>query len=161
MTRFPRLLTLATLLLVAVAMLASPPKPDFTGKWVLNIAKSDFGPLPVPKSRTDEITQKGDHIKIVRTQTNSDDQTATLTLDCPIGGADCNTSYSTNQVTVKAKATWSGEALVVDMNLTSGENQLQAIDTMTLSADGKTITAKRHIATSMGEGDVTLVLDKQ
>ena len=162
MTRSPRLLTLAALLLAAVALLASPPaKMNLTGKWALNIQKSDFGPLPQPKSRVDDITQKGDHIKIVRTQTNSDDQTGTLTLDCPIGGADCATTYSTNAATVKAKASWSGEALVIDMTLTSGDTQLQANDTYTLSADGKVLTTKRHVSTAVGDADLTLVLDKQ
>jgi hypothetical protein len=134
---------------------------NLSGKWSLNEQKSDFGPLPPPTSRVDDITQKGDHITIVRTQVNPDGKSATLKLDCPIGGADCTTTYSSNAATVKAKAAWEGEALAIDMTLTSGENELKVHDVYTLSADGKVLTTKRHVSTAMGEGDLTLVLDKQ
>jgi hypothetical protein len=47
--------SIAALLLLALAA----PRPDFSGEWELNIAKSDFGPnYPVPKSRTDQVDHR-------------------------------------------------------------------------------------------------------
>jgi hypothetical protein len=160
MTRFPRLLPLVTLLLVGLTALAgSPPKPNFTGKWVLNVAKSDFGPLPGPKSRTDEIAQKDTHLTVTRHQVAPNDQTSTVKVECVIGGGDCTTTYQQGQL--KAKASWDGQALVVDSVLSSGGVDAQVRDLYTLSADGKVLTIRRHIATGDGEGDQAFVLDKQ
>src|SRR5271157_5034708 len=55
---------LATLALAACAALAAAQsKPNFSGTWKMNAAKSDFGPIPGPDSRTDIIEQSDAAIK--------------------------------------------------------------------------------------------------
>ena len=161
MTRFPRLLTLATLLLVALAALASPPpKPNYSGTWVLNVQKSDFGPIPPPKSRTDEITQKDTRLTLVRKQVNPDGAATTVKVDCVIGGGACAVVYAQpGQLT--AKAAWDGDALAIDSVLTGNGVSLNVRDVYTLSAAGKVLTIKRHISTPQGDLDATFVLDKK
>lgn len=43
-------------------------KPNLSGTWKLNVAKSDFGPLPAPSARTDKIEQSDPNLKIAITQ---------------------------------------------------------------------------------------------
>lgn len=162
MTRFPRLLTLATLLLVALVALASPPaKPNFSGTWVLDLQKSDFGPLPAPKSRTDQITQKDANLTVTRRQVAPNDQSTSVTVTCLIGGGPCTSTYSQSDAKLKAKALWEGETLVIDSVLTTSGVDFQVRDVYSLAPGGKVLTIKRHIASSQGDGDQTFVLNKQ
>jgi hypothetical protein len=163
MSQSPKSFALAALLLLLTlsGFGGPPPKPDFNGKWTLNAAKSDFGPLPPPKSRVDEITQKDAHLTLVRSQVNPAGTAATLKLDCTIGGADCVTTYTEKDVQLTAKATWDGDVLVFDMDVTVPTGEIKMLDRFTRSADGKTIVVHRHLSTAMGGGDQTMVLEKQ
>ena len=51
----------------ATSMIAQS-KPNFSGTWKLNLAKSDFGPLPAPDSRTDVIDHNDPTMKINTSQ---------------------------------------------------------------------------------------------
>jgi hypothetical protein len=56
-------------------------------------------------------------------------------------------------------AVWDGKDIVATTNMeTAG---VKFTDRMSLSADGKTLTSKVQIATSQGDGDVTIVFDRQ
>src|SRR5581483_3655841 len=52
-----RTLTLA--LIVLSPLLAQDKHPDFSGRWTINLAKTDYGPRPKPKSNVEVIEQKG------------------------------------------------------------------------------------------------------
>ena len=160
--RRPFLLLLSLFALVATAALATPPaKPDLNGKWSLDLAKSDLGPAPAPKSRVDQITQKGDHIKLVRTQVDQSDTTYVLTLDCTIGGPDCASHYTDQLVKIGGKAKWDGDVLVFDMTVEAAAGQATLQDRYARSADGKSIVIKRHLAMSLGTIEQTIVMEKQ
>jgi hypothetical protein len=156
------LLLLSLLALIVTTALATPPaKPDLSGKWSLNLAKSEIGPAPPPKSRIDEITQKGDHIRLVRTQVDQSNKTYVLTLDCVLGGPDCASNYTDPQVKIGGKAKWEGDVLLFDLAVTATAGQATFQDHYARSADGKTLVIKRHLATMMGSLDQTLVMEKQ
>ena len=163
MPQFHRILLLFVIAgLVAGAALATPPpKPDFSGKWSLNLAKSDLGPAPPPKSRIDQITQHGDHIKLVRTQMDGAGKTYVLTLDCVLGGPDCSSSYTDPQVKIGGKAKWDGDVLVFDMNVNATAGQATLQDRYNRAADGKSIVIKRHLSMAMGSIEQTIFMDKQ
>ena len=162
MSRVRKSVALAALLLsLALAAFGGPPpKPDFSGKWVLNAAKSAFGPLPPPKSRVDQITQKDAHLTLVRAQVNPNGASATLTLDCTIGG-DCTATNTDKEVQVKAKSRWDGDVLVFELDATFPTGKLKMLDRFTRSADGKTITVHRHLTTDLADADQTVLLEKQ
>ena len=58
-----RLFPLA-LLTLAFGMAHAQAKPNFTGTWKVNVAKSDFGAMPAPDSRTDKITHEDTDLKV-------------------------------------------------------------------------------------------------
>ena len=53
-----KLISITFLIALPLVSLLAQQKPDYSGTWKLNVAKSDFGPLPGPDSRTDVITHK-------------------------------------------------------------------------------------------------------
>ena len=159
-----KLLSIAFLVaLPAVSAFAQPkpdsqPKPDFSGTWKMNVAKSDFGALPGPSSRTDVITHKE----------------PSLTDDVTAEGAQGKQQYTvkyttdakevTNQMgprEVKSTMKWEGNNLVINSKFSYNDSEVTAQSNWALSADGKTLTINVHYASPMGETDQKIVYEKQ
>jgi hypothetical protein len=134
-------------------------KPNFSGDWKLNTAKSNFGQVPAPATYTRKVTHAEPSLTIEDTQTGSPlgDQhdTRTFTTD----GKEI--SYQVNGSDVKATATWEDEALQINSKASVQGAEILFKDKMSLSGDGKTLTDALHVTTPQGELDVTLVFDKQ
>jgi hypothetical protein len=146
--------------LVASTLTAAPStaadKPNFSGSWTMNVARSSFGPLPPPDSITRKIAHEEPSIAIDEEQ---------LT---PFGVTKANRKYTTDGkettfesqgAQVATNAVWNGEVLVVTSNVTQAG--LQFVDRMTLSADGKTLTSEVHIVSPQGDADMKVVFEKQ
>jgi len=74
-------------------------------------------------------------------------------------GTETSNQFGPNEM--KSKAAWEGDTLVINTTGQFGDNAMTFKDKWELSADGKTLTVKRHWSSNMGEMDQTLVLDKQ
>lgn len=142
----------------APAATASAVRPNFTGKWKLNLEKSDFGPLPAPESRTDTITQQDISIKDAFTSKGPDgDQSGELSYTTD--GKESLNKFRGNDM--KGTANWDGASLVVENKLTFDGNDIAVKTHWDLSADGKVLITMAHIESPMGEIDQKLVFDKQ
>ena len=142
----------------APAAVASGPRPNFTGKWKLNLEKSDFGPLPAPESRTDTITQQDLSVKDVFASKGPDgDQSGELNYTTD--GKESVNKFRGNDM--KGTAKWDGPSLVVENKLTFDGNDIAVKTHWDLSADGKLLATSAHIESPMGEIDQKLVFDKQ
>ena len=149
-----------SLLLAALAGMAlAADKPNFSGDWKLNIAKSTMGPIPAPTTYTRKVTHAEPSITIEDTQTGSPlgDQhdTRTYTTD----GKEI--SYQAQGADVKSAATWDGDALQIDSKASIQGMDLVIKDKVTLGDDGKTLSDTVHITTPMGDLDLVLVFEKQ
>ena len=134
----------------------STAKPDFTGEWKLNIAKSNFGALPPPASITRTITHAEPALTIIEQQ-RSDMGDQDITRKYVTDGTE--TSFTANGADVKGSAKWEEGTLVVVSSVdTVG---LTFNDRMTVSADGKTLTSLVRIGSPQGDIDLTLVFEKQ
>jgi len=150
----------AVLIIAALAGMAlAADKPNFSGDWKLNAAKSNFGVIPAPATYTRKVTHAEPSITIEDTQTGTalGDQhdTRTYTTD----GKEI--SYQANGADVKAGLTWDGDALQIDAKASVQGMDIVIKDKITLGDDGKTMTDAVHIATAQGELDLTLAFDKQ
>jgi len=145
---------------LALILLALPAlaKPNFSGDWKVNVSKSEFGQMPAPSSMTGKITHQDPSLKVAIKQSGER------------GEFEYEMSYSTdgkettNEIrdnTMKSTAKWDGDVLVIDTKGSFGGNDVTIQDKMSLSADGKTLTLKRHFSSSMGEADQALILEKQ
>jgi hypothetical protein len=154
------LLTKAVITLAALASIAlAADKPNFSGDWKMDPAKSNFGGIPAPATYTRKVSHTEPSITVEDTQTGSamGDQhdTRTYTTD----GKEI--SYQANGADVKAAMTWDGDALQINSKASVQGMDILIKDKITLGDGGKTMTDAVHIASPQGELDLTLVFNKQ
>jgi hypothetical protein len=152
---FKSVLILAALATFAVAA----DKPNFSGDWTLNAAKSNFGPLPAPATFMRKVTHAEPSITIEDTQTGTPagDQhdTHTYTTDGK------EVSFQSNGADVRSTITWDGDALLINSKASVQGTDILIKDKITLSDEGKTMTDTIHIGAPQGELDMSIVFDKQ
>ena len=153
-----KLLSITFLIALPLITVAAQQKPDFSGTWKLNVAKSDFGALPGPQSRTDVITHKDPSLSdsvTVESEEGKQQYTANYTTD----GKEATNKIGTRDVKTAVK--WSGSSLALSSKFTYEGADVAGESTWSLSADGKVLTISIHYASSIGETDQKLVYEKQ
>jgi len=137
------LVTIALVLAVTFSALAQTTAvPDFSGTWVLNLAKSTLAKDNTIKSETVVINSKKSAI-VFHYKTDGKKSKEAYTPD---GQKRVTQKMSSGQLT--STASWHGSALVIEStldirvpNVTVVVTGLKAvIDTWTLAADGRTLT---------------------
>lgn len=134
-------------------------KPNFSGEWKLNAAKSDFGRLPPPASMVRKIEHKDPELK-----------TSTI-IQAPQGEVITSYRYTTDGkesvntvrgVEIKGSAKWDESALIIDSErpLPNGA-PVKTHEKWTLSDNGKTLTSVSRIAMPQGDLTTVAVLEKQ
>jgi len=141
------------------ASLAAQSKPNFSGTWTLNVAKSDFGPLPPSNSRVDIIDHNDPTLKVAVTDDGAQGKQE-YTLKMATDGKEV-TNNAGGGMEVKNTAAWEGSGLVVGTKLNFQGTDVTIRAVWTLSADGKTLTEAAHlVAGALGETDQTFVFEK-
>jgi hypothetical protein len=151
--------------LLALALAASATAataqsvPNLTGTWVMDAAKSDFGPMPAPKSRSDVIDHREPSLMIKRTIVQDGGASATIELNYGIDGK--TYPNTTPQGTITSTLAWEGPVLVITSHAEVQGGTADIVDRMTLSADGKTLTQARTILVQGQEINQAFVLARQ
>jgi hypothetical protein len=156
----------AILALAVAAGLAATPaaqaaKPNFTGTWTLDIAKSDFGPSPPPESMVMVVDHKDPTIKIKSTQKTAEGETVndrTLTTDG---------KPSTNKITlvggeaqnVTSTSKWDGAKFTTTYPIDIQGTTITFVDSWTLN--GNVLNIARNIQTPEGTFTITTVFNKK
>lgn len=143
-------------LLLATSLRSDTTKPDFSGKWSLNVAKSDFGNfLPLTKL-VDDIVQNEAELKIHRSQANEERE---VNSDIVYKfGEEKSTKLPTGESHTVVH--WDGTVLVVELQIATSIH-LKVIDRWSLSGDGRSIQIERQYGNEQGSVKQMLVLDKQ
>ena len=153
-----RLLCITFLIALPLVSAFAQQKPDFSGTWKLNVAKSEFGMLPGPTSRTDVITHKDPSVL------------DSVTAESAQGKQEYTISYTTdgkevvNKVgarEIKSTLKWAGSNLVISSKFLYNEAEVTSEANWALSPDGKTLTVNVHFVSPMGEADQKFVFEKQ
>ena len=137
----------------------APVKPNYTGTWKLNLAKSDYGPVPAPESQVYTIEHKEPSIKINVEQKGGARGDIKFSLDLTTDGKEV--AAIPESLGSKSAATWDGEVLVIKTNTQYQGSPITIESKYTLSKDGKTLNIAAHIVGSFGEVDTSAVYDKQ
>lgn len=153
-----RLLSLAVLT-AAFGLLQAQAKSDFSGTWKIDMAKSDFGPLPAPDSITEKITHQDPSLKANIASTGGMQGDVAYDVAYTTDGKECVNKVGENEF--KSTLKWDGDDLVVDTKGSFGGNDFTSKDRWNLSSDGKTLTVTRHLTSAMGEADMKEVFAKQ
>jgi hypothetical protein len=146
------------LLAAAFGLLQAQAKPNFSGTWKLNTGKSDFGAMPAPDTRTDKITHEDPDLKDSFTQSGPMGEVA-AEMKYSTDGKETTNSVRGNEI--KSTAKWEGDELAIAGKTSLNGADVTLSDRWALSADGKTLTIQRHVASPMGETDQKIVLEKQ
>jgi hypothetical protein len=153
-----KLASITFLIALPLVSVLAQQKPDFSGTWKLNVAKSDFGPLPGPDSRTDVITHKEPSLSnsvTAETAQGKQQYTVSYTTD----GKEAVNNIGPREV--KSTLKWDGSNLKISSKFLYNDSPVTSEVTWSLSADGKTLTVSAHFTSSMGEADQKFVFEKQ
>jgi hypothetical protein len=159
--------------LIAIVLVASPgvspfsvglpsgavqpaAKPNFSGEWKINVAKSNFGALPPPTVMNRTITHTEPALTIVEEQQSAMGDQKTTRKYVTDGS---EITFDVQGTVVASSASWKDAALVFESRVDAAG--ISFTDRMTLSADGKTLTSLVHISSAQGDADITVVFDKQ
>ena len=156
--RKPYRYVLAIAMTLALFAISATAKPNLTGDWKLNVAKSDFGQMPAPNSIAQKITHEDPDLKLAIKQSGDmGDWEAEFTYTTD--GKESKNSFQDNPSVSIVK--WDGDALLFDTKGSFGDSDFTMKDRWTTSSDGKVLTIERHFSSSYGEGDNKLVFEKQ
>ena len=153
----------AKLLVMAVVVLTlclglAQAKSDFTGDWKVNASKSDFGQMPTPDRLDMKIVHNDPELKVATTFAGEFGE-FTLDLAYTTDGKECVNTSPMGET--KSVVTWDGDILAIESKMSTPNGDMTMGDRWSLSEDGKTLTMKRHFTGGFGEGDQTMVMDKQ
>jgi hypothetical protein len=149
-------------LLLAAVTRAQDNRPNFSGTWNLDVAKSDFGGAPAPESIVHVMEHKDPNLKVTSTQKNQQGELTnvrTLTTD---GKENINKMRTmAGDQDVKSTSTWNGRKLANAMTLDIQGNAIEINEVWDLSEDGKILNVVRDIKTGQGDFHQTYVYNKQ
>jgi hypothetical protein len=153
MPRLHTALCIATSFFFLTAAIAAD-KPNLTGTWKMNLAKSDLGSNAI-KSRVDTIEHKDPQLKISTTQ---DDENATNTVmrDYVTDGREMTHTILGGER--KSSAHWDANVLVIETKVTNGNYTIH--DRWALADDHKSIRIDRELSNAPGRPQ-RVVLEKQ
>lgn len=156
------LLLLGLTLLVAAPASAQDAKPNLSGTWNLDVARSDFGGGPAPESIVHVIEHKDPQLKIATTQKTPQGEisnTRVLTTDGKDNVNKMRTMMGEQDVT--STTSWTGKTLAVAFALDIQGNAITINETWDLAPDGKVLTVSRTIHTGQGDVGQKFVFNKQ
>lgn len=137
--------------LVVVAWTASAtgqqitkPKPNLSGTWKLNLAKSASAPGMKPATQTEVLTVSGDSLTVAftaKTEAGPVQYKVNLTIGADAVAIAPELFRDTDFMKVQdARSEWQDDNLIVTMNATFKDDPVTIRSTYTLSVDGKTLT---------------------
>ncbi|GIU73247.1 MAG: hypothetical protein KatS3mg004_0334 [Bryobacteraceae bacterium] len=154
-----RLFAAAALAAFCVLGLAAAEKPNFSGVWKLNNAKSDFGPMPAGPEKFERTIDHNDPSLKMTTVQAFQGQERTNEMEYTIDGKE--KTIETPMGPVKVTPVWKGDNLEITVSREIQGNQIKSVETWSLSEDGKTLTVKTDISTPQGDFALKFVMDKQ
>lgn len=133
-------------------------KPDFSGEWNLNPAKSDFGPMPAPEKMIRKIEHKDPDLKITTTTASQGNERTNETVFKTDGSESVN-KYGQSEARSIVK--WEGSNLTVATKREIQGMTIEQNEKWTLSEDGKTLTVDGNIKAPQGELTLKMVMEKK
>jgi hypothetical protein len=147
--------TLTLCLLLTASLWGQDKKPDFSGRWSLNAAKTDYGRLAKPKAYVEVIEQKEPSLIVNATSEDQRGESKTF-LKMTTDDRDCINEVNGNEF--HSKSHWEGPKLVTTV---TGDRGLSLVEVRSLSADGKTQTIETYMGQRSGTPAMVRVEDRR
>lgn len=151
-----RLAFLCASFMLAASLAAA--KPNFSGTWLINLPKSDYGRIPPPEKLARTVKHSDPNITVSTTQSRQGKE-STASFTYTTDGKETSNKTPTGEVKVMAK--WEGDILVVESTREIQGTEVKQIDRWTAAEDGKSMTVVVTLKSPQGETRMLLFLDKQ
>jgi len=155
-TRFP--IALAAFVAMTAASTAQA-KPDFSGVWIMDASKSDFGAMPSPATMTRTITHKEPSFRVVTVQKGGTTEDRTIDTTFTTDGKPQTNTIPGGSLTLAGK--WEGTTLVLAGTMSLTDMAIPVEDRFALSQDGTTLTVTRKYSAAEGSFSVKVVMTKK
>ena len=144
-----------TVLFLLAPAWAQEKKPDFSGHWTINLARTDYGRMPKPKSYVEVIGQEG---PVLTVTTTSDDGRGPSRwfLKLTTDDHDCINEVNGNEF--HSRSHWEGGKVVTTV---TGDRGLSMVEVRSLSADGKTQTVETYMGQRGGTAAMVRVEERK
>jgi len=129
-------------------MLFAADNPNYSGHWVVDLAKSDFGMLPPPEKLERDIDHKDPDMKIKTVQKGQRGESTTESKYTTDGK---ETTIQMRGREAKVTAVWKDGKLNVNSKSEFNGAEISQSETWNLSEDGKTLTIDNEIKAPQGE----------
>ena len=155
------LLTGALLAFVVSGFAATPAddKPDFSGKWKMDAAKSDFGAFPGPDAQTNTIDHKDPKLKINIAAKGGPQGDRSFDRNYTTDGKESTNTQGAQEIKTVGK--WDGKTIVLKSKANFQGNDVEINETYALAADGKSLTITRELKSAMGEITQKMLFTKE
>jgi hypothetical protein len=157
MTR--RILTLAAVAALTSLFSLAADKPNYTGAWKINSAKSDFGPMPQGPDKFERTVDHKDPAMKMTTVQSMNGNERTTDVAYTINGEE--QVVKTGMGEVKVTPAWKDDHLEVTSKREIQGMEIKSLEKWSLSADGKVLTVETTLNTPQGDFAMKFVLDKQ
>ena len=134
---------------------AADSKPNLTGTWKMNQARSDTGSTEI-KSRVDTIEHQEPQLKITTTQDDENGKN-TVVREYVTDGRQMTHSILGGER--KSSARWDGNVLVIETKVTNGDYTIR--DRWVPADDHRSIRIDREFSNDQGHITRRIVLEKQ
>lgn len=133
-------------------------RPDFSGKWKVNVAKSRYIKPHKGGAETYKIKQTDRRLEVTRRSDFGID-TYYHTLD----GKEEPQLSDPEGLKLRTKAYWDGDTLVIETKQDINSKETRSMGRYALSADGQLLTINSHVFESFLSGafDQMIVLERQ
>jgi hypothetical protein len=153
---------LAALALAVAAHAATPltakpaAHPDFTGRWELDVKRTDWGPTKtLPRARVDVIQHRDPALAIESMTVRSNGDTVRFPWRYTTDGSEAKNQMMGQNVTSIGQ--WRGDTLTFDSSAQVMLAEFRILDRWWLSADRSLLTIQRHNDSPMGKSDQRFV----
>ena len=150
------LLPILTLLLSGAAIAPAADKPNLSGTWKADMAKSDFSPVLAPEGITRTVVHSEPAISFEDLQESAIGKELT-TRKYSTDGKEI--SFESQGAEVKSAAKWDGKILQVTSRVEAAS--IKVAESITLSEDGKTMNSVVKYQTPQGDLDLKILYVKQ
>jgi hypothetical protein len=131
-------------------------RPDFTGRWVLDLARTDFGPAKtLPRARVDLIRHREPSLSIETMTVRSNGDTVRYPWRYATDGSETKNQMMGQEVTSIGE--WRGDTLTFDSSAHVMMSEFRILDRWWLSPDRATLTVQRHNDSPMGKSEQRFV----
>jgi len=149
------------ILAASAALCLSAPvaaAPNFSGKWKLDSAKSNFGPLPAPTVFNRSVNHDDPNMEVETTQSGRQGEVTSKLKYTTDGKESVNTLRGAE---VKSVCKWDAETLVITYKRDTPQGEISVEERWKLSEDGKVTTIDSKISGAFGDIDMKTVLNKE